>query len=153
SEIFSKQIVGPLGSPKYVEYANDIHSSGIHLLSIINDILDLAKAESGKLDLSEDEVDLIKVVRRAMRMCEQRVQQHRLGVTLQIARDPLRIIGDEKLLLQLCLNLLSNAVKFTEDCGQIEISLKADAQTGVELAIADTGIGIPAPDLERVLRP
>jgi signal transduction histidine kinase len=153
SEIFAKQIIGPLGTPKYIEYAHDIHSSGIHLLSIINDILDLAKAESGKLDLSEDEVDLIRVVQRSMRMCEHRAQQRRLTITQKREQDPLRVIGDEKLLLQLTLNILSNAVKFTGDGGQIEISLKGDEENGIEMAIADTGIGIPTEDLERVLRP
>jgi signal transduction histidine kinase len=153
SEIFSKQLIGPLGSAKYVEYAHDIHSSGIHLLSIINDILDLAKAESGKLELSEDEVDLVKVVQRSMRMCEHRLQQRQHSIVLHADYESIRIIADEKLLLQLALNLLSNAVKFTPESGEIRISIAADPKDGVELAIADTGIGIPPEDLERVLRP
>ena len=153
SEIFSKQIIGPLGSAKYVEYANDIHQSGIHLLSIINDILDLAKAEAGKLELAEDEVDLIKVLRRAMRMCEQRAQQRRLTLSLTPADQQIRVIGDEKLLLQLALNLLSNAVKFTPDHGEVKLSVTADATDGIALIVSDTGIGIPPDDLERVLRP
>ena len=153
SEIFAKQIIGPLGSAKYVEYANDIHSSGIHLLSIINDILDLAKAESGKLDLSEDEVDLVKVIRRSMRMCEHRALQRRLTITVAPEHEIVRVIADEKLLLQLSLNLLSNAVKFTPDGGEIRISVTANTENGVEIAVIDTGIGIPPEDLERVLRP
>ncbi len=153
SEIFSRQLIGPLGSAKYLEYANDIHSSGIHLLSIINDILDLAKAESGKLELSEDEVDLVKVARRAMRMCEHRAQQRRHKIVLRAEPENARVIADDKLLLQLTLNLLSTAVKLTPESGEIRISIAGNAKNGVEIAIADTGIGIPPEDLVRVLRP
>jgi signal transduction histidine kinase len=153
SELFKQQLMGPLGSAKYLEYAGDIHSSGQHLLAIINDILDLAKAESGKLELSESSFDANDVVEKTLRMCSQKAQDGNLQLSFQPANGEHLIVADERLIRQVTLNLISNAIKFTPPGGRVEVTVRASRTTGFAMEVKDTGIGIPAADLERVLRP
>lgn len=153
SDILKKQLYGPLGNEKYNDYVNDIHRSGSHLLSIINDILDLAKAEAGKLKLEEHDVDLHEVVKRCARMCGERAESGKVEVILPDNNQRLYVRGDERLLFQLILNLVSNAIKFTLEGGKVWLSLTANAAEGVLLKVADTGIGIAPENMERVLRP
>jgi signal transduction histidine kinase len=152
SDIVSREMLGPIGNAKYVEYCQDINNSGSHLLSIINEILDLAKAESGKLQLHEGETDLVACVEEALRTCGPAADKN--GVQLELAPrcDAALVLADRRLVLQIVLNLVSNAVKFTPRGGRVEIGIRADAD-GIALAVRDTGIGIPADNLERVMRP
>jgi nitrogen-specific signal transduction histidine kinase len=153
SELFKQQLMGPLGSAKYVEYAGDIHSSGQHLLAIINDILDLAKAESGKLELCESTFDVNDVVERTLRMCAQKAQDGKLDLAFVRASGGEKLVADERLFRQVTLNLISNAIKFTPPGGRVEVSVRTSHAAGFALEVKDTGVGIPAADLERVLRP
>lgn len=153
SELFKQQLMGPLGSPKYVEYAGDIHSSGQHLLAIINDILDLAKAEAGKLDLSESAFDLNTVIDKTLRMCTQKAQEGQIELKFTGTTGNHEIYADERLIRQVALNLVSNAIKFTPPGGKVEVIAQTSHTSGIVLKIKDTGIGIPTADIERVLRP
>ncbi|MEQ1867455.1 MAG: ATP-binding protein, partial [Micropepsaceae bacterium] len=153
SELFKQQMMGPLGSPKYVEYAGDIHSSGQHLLAIINDILDLAKAESGKLDLYETSFDINAVLDKTLRMCGQKAQEGQIELVLTKSPGDHQIMADERLIRQVTLNLVSNAVKFTPPGGRVEVSAQTSSLNGLTLLVKDSGIGIPPSDLERILRP
>jgi two-component system, cell cycle sensor histidine kinase PleC len=153
SEMFKQQFMGPLG-PKYIEYATDINDSGKHLLSIINDILDLAKAEAGKIDLSETVFDLNAVIEMTLRMCQQKANESNVTLTFTPStQEHLAVYADERLIRQVALNLVSNAVKFTPAGGRVTIDAKLSFETGVTLSVKDTGIGIQAKDLDRVLRP
>jgi signal transduction histidine kinase len=153
SEMFKEQMLGPLGSAKYVEYAGDIHSSGKHLLAIISDILDLAKAESGKLELSESDFDINEMITSTLRLFQTTADED--GTRLEFTPGPshLHVHADERLVRQVALNLISNAMKFTHPGGTITIDVQASYQTGVVLTVQDTGIGIAAENLDRVLRP
>ncbi|MGQ0740985.1 MAG: sensor histidine kinase [Alphaproteobacteria bacterium] len=153
SDILKRQMYGPLGNEKYTDYVNDIHRSGSHLLSIINDILDLAKAESGKLELEERDVDVVELVGRCIRMCQGPAQAVRVRVIPPQNVHPIFVRADERLLFQLVLNLVSNAVKFTREGGEIRFSIAASREEGVVIKVIDTGIGIPAEEIPRVLRP
>ena len=153
SELFKQQLMGPLGSPKYVEYATDIHSSGQHLLAIINDILDLAKAEAGKLDLFESTFDLNALLDKTLRMCAQKAQEGQIELAFTGATGDHEVYADERLIRQVALNLVSNAIKFTPPGGRVEVVAQTSHTHGVVLKIKDSGIGIPTSDLERVLRP
>jgi two-component system, cell cycle sensor histidine kinase PleC len=153
SEMLKEQYMGPLGSPKYIEYAGDIHSSGQHLLAIIGDILDLAKAESGKLELSESEFDLTSVIDATLKMCRKAADDKNIKLDFAAARSACTVLADERLIRQVALNLVSNAVKFTPDGGCVMIETHASPETGVTLIVKDTGIGIAAKDIDRVLRP
>lgn len=151
SELLREQYMGPLGSPKYIEYAGDIHSSGAHLLAIITDILDLAKAESGKLELSESEFDLTAIVEATLKMCRTKADEG--SVNLEFEPASFTVFADERLICQVALNLVSNAIKFTPADGKVTIGIQASRDQGVILSVKDTGIGIAEKDLDRVLRP
>jgi two-component system cell cycle sensor histidine kinase PleC len=152
SQLISQQLVGPIGNAKYVEYSEDIHNSGSHLLSIINEILDLAKAESGKLEIHDEDVDLTDCAADAMRTCDPAAQKAGVALTMPPDQAIILVRGDRRLLFQIILNLVSNAVKFTPRGGRVDIHVEA-THRGVTFAVRDTGIGIPAHNLERVMRP
>ena len=152
SDIMDKETFGPLGNKHYEAYVKDIASSGHHLLSIINDILDLAKAEANKLTLEDRKIDLVQVVGESIRMCEPRALQNGVRLTLQSCADQVIVQADAKLILQILLNLVSNAVKFSHEGGHVDVSLDISDRS-VLIRVRDRGIGIPAPDVERVLRP
>jgi len=152
SDIMDKETFGPLGNKHYATYVKDIASSGHHLLSIINDILDLAKAEANKLTLEEREINLVQIVGESVRMCEPKALQNGIRITLKSCADQVIVRADPKLILQILLNLVSNAVKFSHDGGHVEVSLNISDRS-VLIGVKDEGIGIPAPDVERVLRP
>jgi len=153
SDILRGELMGPLGSPKYLEYATDINDSGKHLLAIINDILDLAKAESGKLELSESAFDLDAELEATLRMCQQKADESRIKIEFARSTGGLLVVADERLIRQVALNIVSNAVKFTPAGGKVLVELHIARETGVTLNVKDTGIGIAAKDIDRVLRP
>jgi signal transduction histidine kinase len=152
SEVLVNEGFGPLGNERYRGYAQDIHASGTHLLGIINDILDLSKGASGKLELVEEWVDGREIVNAVCRLIRPRVERAKLSFSVKMPPGNLILYADERLLMQMLLNLLSNACKFTPADGHIECSVSVD-DAGVTFAVTDTGIGIPAEDLERVLEP
>ncbi|HEY1614023.1 MAG TPA: HAMP domain-containing sensor histidine kinase [Rhizomicrobium sp.] len=153
SDILKKQLFGALGSARYLEYVADINASGLHLLSIINDILDLAKAESGKLELCEDDVVLEQCVQNCVQMCRPRAEEGQVVLRTVAPKQDIYLFADERLLSQLILNLISNAVKFTLAGGQVTIVMDANESDGVTIEVTDTGVGIPAEHIERVMRP
>jgi two-component system cell cycle sensor histidine kinase PleC len=153
SDIVQQEMFGPIGVGKYGEYVKDIHSSGEHLLAIINDILDLAKAESGKLSLQESEFDLAVCVENCLRMCRARALSGDVELITQFSRRPIMVHADERLMLQLLLNLVTNAVKFTPKGGKVSVITSADYFGPVRIIVLDTGIGIAPDDIARVQRP
>src|SRR5215469_1455406 len=153
SDIMDKETFGAIGNPRYASYVKDIASSGHHLLSIINDILDLAKAEANKLTLDEREIDLAQVVAESMRMCEPKAEQSGVTIHAKLCADQVIVRADAKLMLQILLNLVSNAVKFSHEGGAVEVGVDLAPDRSVTISVRDQGIGIPATDIERVLRP
>jgi len=151
SEIMSSEMFGPLGHPRYREYAADILNSGQHLLSLINDILDMSKIEAGKLNLRLEPVAIDEVVEDTLRLIRQRADKAGLKIRVHLPQLP-DITADFRALKQILLNLLTNAVKFTPHGGTITISAVA-TESNVHLSVADTGIGIAQKDLERLARP
>jgi signal transduction histidine kinase len=153
SEILKSGLHGPLGSPKYVEYAGDIHDSAKHLLAIINDILDYAKTESGSFELHERDVSSLEIVERAARICHQLAASK--GVRLSVERPvwtPI-IHVDSRLFRQVIVNLLSNAIKFTPSAGQVSVTIEQAGGGACRISVADTGIGIAEEDQQRVFEP
>ena len=150
-EIMAGEMFGPLGDERYKGYATDILNSGQHLLALINDILDMAKIESGKMTLHYEAVDLGEVCQDAIRLMRGRAQECGLTLTLEAPETP-EIEADYRALKQVLLNLISNAVKFTPEGGSITVSAN---QTGdlIRVAVRDTGIGIAAQDLARLAQP
>ena len=153
SEMIRREYMGPVGSPKYIEYAADINDSGQHLLSIISDILDLAKAEAGKLELNEGRFDLGDVIKSTLKMFQQKAAEENVTLDFLASQTGEMVEGDERLLRQVALNLISNSMKFTPSGGRVTISVSVSPREGVFLRVQDTGIGIAKENIERVLRP
>ena len=152
SEVMTHEMFGPIGAPRYVEYAKLIHESGGHLLALINGVLDMSKIEAGKFELQEEVFDFAQDAEQALRFV--RLQAERKGVTLRmtIAPGAKSIFADRRAVKQILLNLLANAVKFTPRGGEIWIAAAREGG-GIELAVADTGVGIAESDLQRLGRP
>jgi len=153
SEIIKSQALGPVGTEDYATYASDIYDSGSHLLSVINDILDIAKIESGNVELSEDKFRLNDVLEACLRM--NRAKAEKGNLTVELAPDSWAIVlqGDQRLVKQSVLNLLSNAVKFTPSGGKISIQIGCDAAGDAFLKVADTGVGIAPEEISAVIEP
>ena len=142
---------GPLGADRYREYCSDILSSGQYLLDVINDILDMAKIEAGRIRLDIEELELDPLLAEAMRVVSARAQDKQLELVAKISPQ-LGLRADRRALKQIVLNLLSNAVKFTPAGGRVTVRGRA-ADRCIVLAIADTGIGIAKDALTRLGRP
>jgi signal transduction histidine kinase len=134
---------------KQEEYLKDIHASGQHLLSLINDILDLSKVEAGRMELELAEFHLPQAIENALVLVRERAL--RRGITLEQSIDQClgQIQGDERKIKQVLLNLLSNAIKFTPDGGQIDVWARA-VDGSVEVSVTDTGVGIAPEDQEAI---
>ena len=154
SEAITHHEMLKLDLPRAVEYANHIHDSGTHLLDLINDVLDIAKIEAGKLILDESWIDISRLVESCISMM--RTESHRKGIKISatLAPDLPPLRGDERALKQVLLNLTSNAVKFTNSGGHIDISASQRSDTGdLVLMVRDDGIGIADSDMEKILLP
>ncbi|MEI8397366.1 MAG: PAS domain S-box protein, partial [Rhodospirillaceae bacterium] len=153
SEVIRDELMGPQAISRYIEYANDIHESGTHLLTLINDILDLAKIEAGKLELARTELYLPGVLAAVVRLVSVRALEAGLFIGVECPADLPSVMADERGIKQILFNLLSNAIKFTPAGGKITVRANADHNGTTVLTITDTGVGIPADQLSRVLRP
>ncbi|NJM91753.1 MAG: PAS domain-containing protein [Rhodospirillaceae bacterium] len=152
SEIMNGELMGPLGSPVYREYASDIHESGRHLLAIINDILDLSRVEAGQTALNESMIEIQKLVAACLILVRGKAHAGGLTISVEAPTAVPEIAGDERLLKQTLLNLLSNAIKFTPKGGAIRITSKA-TPAGIQIAVMDSGIGMSASEVEKVAKP
>ena len=158
SEVMREQTFGPLGSQRYRDYVGDIHGSAKHLLSLINDLLDLSKIEANKYQLCEEELDVGATVETALRLV--RPLAERKGLTLA-ARVPDRddafalplLLADERALHQILLNLLSNACKFTDTGGDVAVSACREPDGRVAIAVRDSGIGMSRAQIRQALEP
>jgi len=153
SEMMLREEIGPIANEKYRAYVGDIHESGMHLLRIINDILDLSKAEAGKLELDEDVFDLRDTIRSVRQLTGTRIDDCGLFYSVNLPAGLPLLRGDERKIKQVLLNLVTNAVKFTPSGGRIEIAGRFDPAIGVIVTVSDSGIGIAPEDVARVLEP
>ena len=153
SELMLREVIGPLANEHYRDYVADIHRSGTHLLDIINDILDLSKAEAGKFELDEEIFDLGQMIRAVHRLVATRLYDGGLSAAIDLPLGLPRLHADERKIRQVLLNLVSNAIKFTPPGGHLDISGRFDPDVGLAVTVSDTGIGIAPEDLDRVLKP
>jgi signal transduction histidine kinase len=152
SSMMRDELGGPL-STQYLEYTKIIVDSGSHLLAIINDILDIARAETGRLKLSGEEVDIAGVVSLSAGMIHSLAEKAEVECSFDVADDLPLFWGDPTKLRQILINLLSNAIKFTPAGGKVGLTAKQEADGGVSFRIEDTGIGIPADKMAIALAP
>ncbi len=152
SEILDKELFGPLGDPRYREFALDIHSSGKHLLQVIGNILDLAKVDAGKLELYKDDVDLVDMMHICGRLMTETANSGKVTLEIHAPAEPFYIEGDATRIRQIFLNLLSNAVKFSPEGKTVILSGRAEDE-GFVLRVIDTGIGMTASEAELAIQP
>ncbi len=152
SEVMEKELLGPIGSETYKEYARNIYSSGNHLLHIINEILDLSRIEAGRYDLHEETIHLTDIVEDCERLIKIRADAKGLQLVEEFADDLPQVWADPRAMRQICLNLLSNALKFTPKGGRITVVVGHTEDGGQFICVRDTGPGIPKDEIPRVLQ-
>jgi signal transduction histidine kinase len=153
SEMLVFEMFGPIGDDRYRGYAEDIRSSGLHLLGLINNILDLSKVEANKFQLNEQNIVLSDLVADALHLVENKAKDSGIGLKSQTAKSLPLLYADERALKQIILNLLSNAIKFTPRAGSVTVSAEYEPDLGLIVSISDTGIGISDEDIKTILRP
>jgi len=147
SEIIKSQLYGPLGHRKYLEYAADVHRSGAHLLELINDVLDLSKIDAGRMELRESEFPVNELIEECAALLRDKAKNH-VSLELRLPA-PVAVIADRRLTKQILINLLSNAIKFTPKGGAVTLGAQARPGHGVEITVADTGIGMTQAQIEK----
>ena len=154
SEIIARETFGSCNNRQYVDYAQVIHESGAHLLSLINDILDLSKIEAGKLELHPEPNDLREVLDEAIRLVGTKRDTKKGPTPTVIVAPGLPLLtADRRALVQMIVNLVSNAIKFTPAGGAVSVTAQHNTTGGIEIRVADTGIGIAAKDIDKALAP
>lgn len=152
SEVMTREMFGPIGVPRYLEYSRLINESGAHLLELINSILDMSKIEAGRFELALEEFDLDETAGQAMRFVNLLAERQGITLGIDIDRAVSHIFADRRAVTQILINLLSNGVKFTPSGGSVRVTAKPGVQ-GVEISVTDTGRGIPAESLKRLGQP
>ncbi len=153
SEIMTCDYLASNLEDKYREYAQDIRDSGIHLLNIINDILDLSKIEAGNMILSTDEVVIQNIAEKSVKLIQGAAREKAISIDNHISDDLPRLLVDERMLHQILINILSNAVKFTPDGGNIVMNASVQEDNGFCITVSDNGIGIEEDQIEKVIAP
>lgn len=153
AEVIMEERFGAIGNERYKDYLKDIHASGAHVMSLINDLLDLSKIEAGKLELNFTSVDANKIVGECVHLMQPQANRERVIIRQSLAPRLPMIVADERALRQIILNLLSNAIKFNEAGGQVIMSTAMTDAGHAVIRIRDTGIGMSESDVQTALEP
>jgi signal transduction histidine kinase len=153
SEMIDHEAHGPIGNERYRSYIRDIHSSGQHLLGVVNDILDISKIEVGEFELQEDEIDIGDIIESTVRVVHERASRAGLSLTSDITPALPQLRGDARRVRQILLNLLSNSVKFTSSGGAVSVRAGRNDDGGLTVSVSDTGIGIAPEDMDKAMMP
>lgn len=151
TEVMTARLFGAVQPTRYGEYVEDIHASGVHLLAVINDLLDLSKAESGRMELNETTVSVEEAAASATRLVRERAYEATVKLTLEVPDTLPHLRADERMIKQIVLNLLTNSVKFTRPGGAVAVCACIDDEGRLALSIKDNGVGIDAADIPKVL--
>ncbi len=151
AEMLQMQMLGPLGSPRYSEYVRDIHGSATHLLSLVNDLLDVTSIESGRRELREELVSITRVIDDVLKIIQASATREKLTITTRLAPNLPDVRADPLALRQVLLNLLSNAVKFSPTSGRIDVTAGLEPDGRMTIGVRDTGSGMPPQDIPKVL--
>jgi PAS domain S-box-containing protein len=153
SEALKDNALGPLTQEKMREYAGDIHLASRHLLALVNDMLDMAKAETGNVAVRDEEIVVAELIREAMRMVETQANAAGVRTSLNLSPGIPRLRADRRLIRQVLLNLLTNAIKFTRPAGLVTVRGYRAPDGGIVVGVSDTGIGIAREDIPKALAP
>ncbi|NOZ66490.1 MAG: hypothetical protein GXP00_08375 [Alphaproteobacteria bacterium] len=153
SDMMRTNAFGPLGSPHYREYANDIYDSGVLLISLIDDILDISRIEAGKYDLMDEALDVSELINLSRKLLSKMAEDKDQKISVSCPPQKPYIFGDKKILIQLFNNILSNAIKYTQKQGAIEVHVTVDDDNCIVITISDTGAGMTSNEINRALKP
>ncbi len=153
SEMMIKQTFGPIGHGKYGEYLDDIHMSAKHLLEIINEVLDMSKIEAGKVELDEQEIDVMGLIDSVVRIMANRAFNNGLEIKEVVQQNLPVLYADPRLVRQILINLITNAIKYTQRSGVIEVIARIDDESNMVLLVKDNGIGIPKDRIKDAMKP
>ncbi len=153
SELMAEERFGPIGSPRYVEYAHDIGRSGKHVLDIVNDLLDISKIEAGEQELDFQAVSLNRALLDAVSILQPQANSQRVIVRTSLSSSVPDVVADLRSVKQIAINLLSNAIRFTPAGGQVVVSTSYESNGNVSLRIRDTGVGMTRDQLEEAMKP
>ncbi len=152
TEILKGREVGQIINDQDMEYLGYIHESGLHLLDVVSDLLDVAKIESGKMELDIIDVPIITVAYNVVKILNERASSKGLVIALDVSDRSCHVFADQRAIRQILFNLLANAIKFTPSGGRVVLKV-SESSDGVDLAVSDTGVGIPDDQIDRILRP
>jgi signal transduction histidine kinase len=144
---------GPIGNERYRQYLKDIHASGGHLISLLNDLLDLSKIEAGKLELTFVSVNVNDLVQQCVAIMQQQANRERVIIRTSLPANLPQVVADARSIRQIVLNLLSNSIKFTGAGGQVIVSTALTDDHEVVLRVRDTGSGMSEKELQTALEP
>ncbi|MGO6842263.1 ATP-binding protein [Rhizobium ruizarguesonis] len=153
SDMMAGERFGPIGHPRYIEYANDIGRSGRHVLDIVNDLLDISKIEAGEMDLDFAAVGLNEAVSEAVALIQPQANGQRVIIRTALSQSVPDVVADLRSIKQIALNILSNAIRFTPSGGQIVVSTSYETNGSVVLRVRDTGIGMTRSELDQAMKP
>jgi PAS domain S-box-containing protein len=153
SEVMMEERFGPVGNERYRQYLRDIHLSGSHLMSLINDLLDLSKIEAGKVELSFESVRVNDIIQDCVALMQPQANRERIIIRTSLSAGVPNVVADPRSLRQIILNLLSNAIKFTRPGGQVIVSTAMEENGEVVIRVRDTGVGMSEKDIETALTP
>jgi len=153
AEVMMEERFGPMGNERYRSYARDIHTSGEHVISLVNDLLDLSKIEAGKLDLTFSSVNLNEVVQQSVSLMQPQASRDRIIMRMALAGGLPNVVADNRSMRQIVLNLLSNSIKFTQAGGQAIISTTLSERGEAVLRVRDTGVGMTERELTIAMEP
>lgn len=153
SEIMEREMFGKIGIPRYIEYVKDIRSSAQHLLRLIEDVVDVSKAESGALEIEDSEIDVAAAVRSVCLMQRDKAAQAGVQLVHEVPDRFPRLRADRRRVRQILQNLVANAVRFTSRGGRVSVSARLDGEGGIVLVIADTGSGLEPTAIPHVFDP
>jgi len=153
SDMMASERFGPIGHPRYIEYANDIGRSGRHVLDIVNDLLDISKIEAGEMDLDFASVGLNDAISEAVALVQPQANGQRVIIRTALSQSVPNVVADLRSVKQIALNILSNAIRFTPSGGQIVVSTSYESNGSVVLRVRDTGIGMTRSELDQAMKP
>lgn len=153
AEVIMEERFGPVGNDRYKDYLKDIHASGTHVMSLVNDLLDLSRIEAGKAELNFVAVDANRIVQECVALMQPQALRERVIVRVSLAPNLPKLVADERSLKQIVLNLLSNAVKFNEPGGQVILSTALTDAGNAVIRVKDTGIGMDDEEIQMALEP
>ncbi len=153
SDVMIEERFGPIGNDRYREYLRDINRSGVHVLDLINDLLDISKIEAGKMELNYEAVDLNQLVSQTVALLQPQANGERIIIRTSLSRAVPKVVADVRSVRQVILNLVSNAIKFTEPNGQVIVSTVYEGNGEVGLRVRDTGRGMSPAEIEHAMKP